>query len=112
MELADLKRQASQAKQKLEEQKASILKKANESARDILRKAKAEADESIPVSYTHLDVYKRQPKDYPHCRIVRLTVNYRCREIIVKAAGSLIAHNAERFEKTISANRRGGAGCV
>lgn len=51
----------------------------------------------------------RFPKDYPHCRIVRLTVNYRCREIIVKAAGSLIAHNAERFEKTISANRRGGA---
>lgn len=47
IELADLKRQASQAKQKLEEQKASILKKANESARDILRKAKAEADESI-----------------------------------------------------------------
>ncbi len=51
----------------------------------------------------------RFPRDYPRCQIVRLTVNYRCREIIVKAAGSLIAHNAVRFEKTISASRRGGA---
>lgn len=51
----------------------------------------------------------RFPQDYPLCQIVRLTVNYRCREIIVKAASSLIAYNSVRFEKTIIANRKGGA---
>lgn len=48
-------------------------------------------------------------KDYQGAKQVLLSVNYRCQEQIVEAAGRLISHNKTRFPKEITANRKAGA---
>ncbi len=48
------------------------------------------------------------PKDYPDCETASLTVNYRCTEPIVSAAGRLISHNKTRFQKEITSSRGAG----
>ena len=61
--------------------------------------------ESKAVSYTHLDVYKRQiqrfAEDFPGTRTIRLEQNYRSTHNILKAANALIAHNAARLGKNL-----------
>ena len=44
-------------------------------------------------------------KDFPGCRTVLLSKNYRSGEAIVNAAARLIAHNRTRFRKQITAGR-------
>ena len=43
------------------------------------------------------------PKDFPDAKVVLLGANYRCAKAIVKASEGLIAHNRQRFEKSIVA---------
>ena len=43
-------------------------------------------------------------KVYPHAKILRLNVNYRCASSIVTAAGKLISGNEERFAKDMKAD--------
>lgn len=45
-------------------------------------------------------------KVYPKAKVVTLDVNYRCTPAVVEASRRLIAHNEERFKKTITAHRR------
>ena len=45
-------------------------------------------------------------KVYPKAKVVTLDVNYRCTSAVVEASRRLIAHNEERFKKTITAHRR------
>lgn len=47
-------------------------------------------------------------KDYPKVKKVLLDINFRSTTQIIKAAGKLIAHNKERFEKQITAARGNG----
>lgn len=42
-------------------------------------------------------------RDFPACKVVLLSENYRCSGNIVTAAGCLISHNKERFPKDIKA---------
>ena len=46
--------------------------------------------------------------DYPNAVVVRLEQNYRSREPILSAAGTLIAHNSQRKRKALLATRGGG----
>ncbi|MBR5713101.1 MAG: ATP-dependent helicase [Lachnospiraceae bacterium] len=48
------------------------------------------------------------PKDYPRCRVIRLTVNYRSTPDIVSAADALISNNRVRYEKTHTTARPAG----
>lgn len=43
------------------------------------------------------------PKDYPDVKQIQLDVNYRCPKEVVEASQKLIAHNKERFLKTVVA---------
>ena len=43
-------------------------------------------------------------KDYPESKLIRLSINYRSAKNIVKASGSVISQNKERFDKNIKAN--------
>lgn len=53
------------------------------------------------------------PTYYPSCKILQLTINYRCSQLITQAAASLISHNQTRFSKTItSASSDPGRICV
>ena len=45
-------------------------------------------------------------KVYPKAKVVTLDVNYRCTPAVVEASRRLIAHNEERFKKTITAHRK------
>jgi DNA helicase-2/ATP-dependent DNA helicase PcrA len=47
-------------------------------------------------------------KDWPGATVVRLEDNYRCREVILTLANTLIAHNKNRHDKVLRAFRRGG----
>jgi uvrD/REP helicase len=47
-------------------------------------------------------------KDYPKVKKVLLDINFRSTTQIIEAAGKLIAHNKERFEKQITAARGNG----
>ena len=47
-------------------------------------------------------------KDYPSARQVVLGVNYRSRKAVVEAAGRLIRHNKNRFQKQITSGRSAG----
>ncbi len=47
--------------------------------------------------------------DYPDVIKVYLSVNYRCQASITKAAGRVIRHNKERFDKNIQAHLPAGA---
>ncbi len=48
------------------------------------------------------------PKDYPDCKQVLLSVNYRCRPEIVAAAGNLISASADRFPKQLTSAKAPG----
>ena len=50
-----------------------------------------------PVSYTHLDVYKRQEQ------------NYRSTQNILQAASAVVANNIKRKGKNLWTSRQGGA---
>ncbi len=47
-------------------------------------------------------------KDFPDCKRVDLTINFRCQPEIVTAASELIHHNQERFDKKIQAYKKKG----
>lgn len=51
------------------------------------------------------EIFLHFPSDFPGCRRVDLTMNFRCQARIVKAAGELIQHNQKRFDKKIEAHR-------
>ncbi len=46
-------------------------------------------------------------KDYPQAKLVNLDVNYRCEAPIVTASQNLIAHNKERYQKKVTAEKNG-----
>jgi DNA helicase-2/ATP-dependent DNA helicase PcrA len=46
--------------------------------------------------------------DWKGATVVRLEDNYRCREVILELANTLIAHNKNRHDKVLRASRRGG----
>ena len=48
------------------------------------------------------------PDDFPNCRRIDLTVNFRSQQRIVTAAGELIQHNQARFDKVIRADKEKG----
>ena len=48
------------------------------------------------------------PKDYPNAKIIQLSVNYRCPKQVVHLAGKLIAHNQNRYPKTIESTGSNG----
>lgn len=48
------------------------------------------------------------PQDYPNCSRVQLDVNYRSTGNILSAAGRLIKHNANRYQKNIQAYKTKG----
>ena len=58
------------------------------------------ADVSILLSFS---------KDFPAARIVRLERNYRSTQNILNAAGAVVANNAERLGKSLSAEKGEGA---
>lgn len=47
-------------------------------------------------------------KDYPHCRVIKLTRNYRSTQNILDAANALIANNQNRREKDLFTDRGAG----
>lgn len=53
-------------------------------------------------------IFLKFPIDYPSCRRVDLTTNFRCRGPIVEAAKELIGHNQIRFVKNINAHHING----
>ena len=48
-------------------------------------------------------------KDFPNARIVRLEQNYRSTQIILEAAGSVVANNVRRKGKKLWTDRQGGS---
>jgi DNA helicase-2/ATP-dependent DNA helicase PcrA len=48
-------------------------------------------------------------QDFPNAKIVRLEQNYRSTQIILEAAGAVVANNAQRKGKTLWTEREGGA---
>ncbi|NBJ91407.1 ATP-dependent helicase [Parablautia muri] len=46
--------------------------------------------------------------DYPNCRQILLTDNYRCKEQIVTLAGAMISRNTHRFQKEFHPAQKGG----
>jgi DNA helicase-2/ATP-dependent DNA helicase PcrA len=48
-------------------------------------------------------------KDFPHARIVRLEQNYRSTQIILEAAGAVVANNIRRKGKKLWTERQGGS---
>ncbi len=48
-------------------------------------------------------------QDFPNAKIVRLEQNYRSTQIILEAAGAVVANNAQRKGKTLWTERDGGA---
>ena len=51
-------------------------------------------------------------QDYPDCRTIALEQNYRSTQTILKAAGSLIAHNDWRLDKDLTTENPAGAPAV
>ncbi len=51
----------------------------------------------------------RFAEDFPGAKVIRLEQNYRSTQKILSAAGGVVAHNARRLGKTLSATR--GEGC-
>lgn len=47
------------------------------------------------------------PKQYPDCKQIHMSINYRSEPEIIEAAKKLIAHNRKRFPKDITPNRSG-----
>ena len=48
-------------------------------------------------------------QDFPNAKIVRLEQNYRSTQVILEAAGAVVANNAQRKGKTLWTEREGGA---
>jgi DNA helicase-2/ATP-dependent DNA helicase PcrA len=48
-------------------------------------------------------------QDFPNAKIIRLEQNYRSTEVILEAAGAVVANNAQRKGKTLWTERDGGA---
>ena len=48
-------------------------------------------------------------QDFPNAKIVRLEQNYRSTQVILEAAGAVVANNAQRKGKTLWTERDGGA---
>ncbi len=48
-------------------------------------------------------------KDFPNARIVRLEQNYRSTQIILEAAGAVVANNLRRKGKKLWTDRQGGS---
>jgi len=48
-------------------------------------------------------------KDFPNARIVRLEQNYRSTQVILEAAGSVVANNLQRKGKKLWTDRQGGS---
>ena len=48
-------------------------------------------------------------KDFPHAKIIRLEQNYRSTQVILEAAGAVVANNLQRKGKTLWTSRDGGA---
>ncbi len=48
-------------------------------------------------------------QDFPNAKIIRLEQNYRSTQIILEAAGAVVANNAQRKGKTLWTEREGGA---
>ena len=48
-------------------------------------------------------------KDFPNARIVRLEQNYRSTQVILEAAGAVVANNIRRKGKTLWTDRQGGS---
>ena len=48
-------------------------------------------------------------KDFPHTKIIRLEQNYRSTQVILEAAGAVVANNLQRKGKTLWTSRDGGA---
>jgi superfamily I DNA/RNA helicase len=48
-------------------------------------------------------------KDFPNARIVRLEQNYRSTQIILEAAGAVVANNLQRKGKKLWTDRQGGS---
>lgn len=49
------------------------------------------------------EIFLHFAKDFPGCKRVDLTLNFRCQGMIVEASKALICHNQKRFEKSIRA---------
>ena len=48
-------------------------------------------------------------KDFPNARIVRLEQNYRSTQVILEAAGAVVANNLQRKGKKLWTDRQGGS---
>ena len=48
-------------------------------------------------------------QDFPNAKIIRLEQNYRSTQVILEAAGAVVANNAQRKGKTLWTDRDGGA---
>ncbi len=48
-------------------------------------------------------------KDFPNARIIRLEQNYRSTQVILEAAGAVVANNIRRKGKTLWTDRQGGS---
>ncbi|HTZ88725.1 MAG TPA: UvrD-helicase domain-containing protein [Alloacidobacterium sp.] len=48
-------------------------------------------------------------KDFPHAKVIRLEQNYRSTQVILEAAGAVVARNSQRKGKHLSTEREGGA---
>ncbi len=48
-------------------------------------------------------------QDFPNAKIIRLEQNYRSTQVILEAAGAVVANNAQRKGKTLWTEREGGA---
>ena len=48
-------------------------------------------------------------KDFPNAKIVRLEQNYRSTQVILEAAGAVVANNVRRKGKKLWTERQGGA---
>src|ERR1700760_4500876 len=48
-------------------------------------------------------------KDFPEVRTIRLEQNYRSTQVILEAAGAVVANNAQRKGKNLFTTREGGA---
>lgn len=61
-----------------------------------------DVDQSI-YSFRHADfrIILRFQQDYPNARTIKLEENYRSTHPIIAASNAVIAHNRERFEKTL-----------
>lgn len=53
-------------------------------------------------------IMKQFMEDYPGCRQILLTDNYRCREQIVELSKNMISRNTQRFQKEFQPAQKGG----